>query len=506
MRASKAALSTSRNDNLKSDEQERYGRQHRRQLLLKWAGYSRWRLSSKDVCSMAFTHQMSGGCGCADIMLDPDKKGENHTRHLRTALSLNDTKETVYFVQTWIWDDAEGDRKQTYIPVRLPHEVLALDFERRPHLYDIAAVDEADLFTADFLEHPVTKQFGRRNVHPTGFYSDKLKIGQSDSITRFSVGITYTRQRKTCWMMKSSLLCQCGCNGSCTTDPITIVMNQSLNLIQDKKYMKERFDGLPWFSNDNRRTTLSGQELEFRGAVVEMRADLPERCCRSGMKSHSAFRICMCCGATSKNLHRHYSECTLNTIPWDPQTHETYLADFKKSTIVVRITSDVDKKVLLDSLRYLDKYPWGRVIYSTQARRFNLAVKDRLIIGGSLLTDLGGLDTLAIPYTVYFLRPSRNTSIANYSLLWDLPGVHALGIKFFRIEYLLDCTLHTVDLGVGASVVGYSILWALRKNVFGIKGTAHSRLVRGMLMMKSKTKPFYKKLISCGSTGARCLG
>ena len=61
--------------------------------------------------------------------------------------------------------------------------------------------------------------------------------------------------------------------------------------------------------------------------------------------------------------------------------------------------------------------------------------------------------------------------------MWPVEGLHDLGVKHFRVEYMLDCVLHCVDLGVAQRYIGESLKATLKANVFGV-----ARVVGGCLM------------------------
>ena len=61
--------------------------------------------------------------------------------------------------------------------------------------------------------------------------------------------------------------------------------------------------------------------------------------------------------------------------------------------------------------------------------------------------------------------------------MWNVPGVHQLGIQHFQLENFVDGALHTIDCGVAQRYCGHALRCALRNNVFGLH---HSTLKEQM--------------------------
>ena len=178
------------------DERKRQGGlQFRRGLITRWA---KGRLPMVDVCLLSHSHTMSGGCGVEDLAVSPQLKGDNYGKRVRQALGLDEIAQRLYKLCTIVWDNEAGCRKEIWIAVRLPHEIIARDAVRHPELYDRSSVDPDDVNVPSFLQHPITQQFGAANVHPGGYYTDKVKLGQSDSFTRGSIGCTHVRKNLHC--------------------------------------------------------------------------------------------------------------------------------------------------------------------------------------------------------------------------------------------------------------------------------------------------------------------
>ena len=470
-----------------AEERIEAGRQYRKDLLTRFAS---GKMHAVDVCATAYLHTRSGGLGAADLALPPGQDG-NAMRTIRHALGV-ETRRRAY-INVPQWNSEKARREIRPLEVRFPHEAIAHDFQRNPHLYDKSMVDASEYRLEQYTQHPVTVTHGEADVWPIGYYTDKVALGRNEYFYRGSGGVTFVRKRLTFWIIAGCDICKCGCGGACTIDAVQIEMNHSFNLLQEKIYMPCRRDGLQWLRSDSWRRTVVAEQLPLRGAVCEYRGDWPERAAQAGMKGHGAFAGCMCCTATSADLHTKYDECTLFHLPWPKREHSNLMRELQLQLIKVTINSLDEKILLLDSLRWLSKYPWGCRIKPRRGQQFGLKTNDKLCVGGDLGSDLHSLSALPVPFEIFFFRTSKRTPFTGVSLLWDVDGVHAFGIKHFQVGYFVDCILHTVDLGVAQRACGHSMLCLLRNNVFNLRNdTLLGRMQAGALHMRRALRKHYR--------------
>jgi hypothetical protein len=470
-----------------SNDERLYGKTFRHDLINEW---SLGKLDSKQLCKTAFFHTRAGGCGLDDLAVDPNMEGDNHARKVRQVLRVDETHMYTYEMLIPLWSQKHSCRVISKFAVRLPHELIARDFTRRPWLYNKASMDPDDYITKRFLDHPIVRAEGADDVYPIGHYTDKVRLGQSDSFWRGSVNCTFVRDRLTCWVLRASDACRCGCNARCSLDPIQIVMNKSLNLLQRKIHMMKRFDNLPWFENDLAlRAKLANSPLPIRGACTEIRADMPERHSLAAIK-HLSW--CMACAARPTNFHTMYHECSLHSLPWEKRDHGTYIEQVRSNVIKVRLLSDREKTELVSKLSWKMKYPWGRTFNGTSS--FGLQRGDRVIIGGDLESNPHDIEKLRPPCTVWFFRPSSTSPCVGVPLIFHVPGVHSVGIDHLDITYFADCVLHTIDLGLSQRFVALSFRDLLQRNVFGLQQTTLlGRLYCGMDRLRALAKQFYRE-------------
>ena len=90
---------------------------------------------------------------------------------------------------------------------------------------------------------------------------------------------------------------------------------------------------------------------------------------------------------------------------------------------------------------------------------------------------------------MFFFRREKQTGIAGVPWIINIPGLHSYGIKGFRIEYFVDCTLHTLDLGLLQRWIGASFGTCLSRDVFHTEKTSKAeRVEAGILALRAKLK------------------
>jgi hypothetical protein len=453
--------------------------------------FSSGRLASVDVTTLAWKATRAGAGGVKDLAVDPALKGDNHARIVRSALGLGSVEDDVlYECDVPLWDVYKGDRSERKMLVKLPHEAIARDFMHHRDAYLQSRQDPANINVPAFLEHPVTQEVGPENCWPIGYYTDKVKLG-NESFYRGSAKVTLMRSSITCWLLKTSELCRCGCNGLCTLDCLQLIMNASLNALTEKMFMSARFDRRPWRVSDKRRAARAGFPMDIQGAVTEYRADLPERCLAARVKSHGGYYGCLGCLLKSSELHSRVAEVSLLSQPWVARTHERYLEEVSSHLVSVSVTSDAERDGLGACLVWTQKYPWGRRVEGRKGSPWGLAANDQLVLSDDCHNP-HDLESLKHPFKVFFFRPRKDSGIIGVSTLISIPGVHSLGINGFTVLGFAECTLHTLDLGVAQRYNATAMVRALKANVYKLPYKTQTALVqRGSLAMGKDIKTYY---------------
>jgi len=450
------------------------------------------KLDPIDLATIAWRATAAGAEGVADLAVDPNQKGANHARKIRDALGLDAVKDQVlYELRIPVWCVATAARVVSPMFVKLPHEALMRDYQNNKIAYDEARQDLDNIDVPAFIDHPTALQFGKDARWPCGYYTDKVKLG-NESFYRGSVKCTVMRSSVTVWLFKCSELCRCGCNGLCTMDALQMEMNWSFNALQNGRFMASRFDQRNWLPSDANRQQRAGQEMGFRGVVNEYRADLPERCLAARVKNHTGHFGCLGCLSTSDHLHDRVAEVSFCSVPWEPRSHNQYLAEVSSHLVAVTLHTAADRDELTKALKWLDAYPWGRRVQGKQGSRWGLAPQDQLIVSDAVRSPYC-LDTVATPCVVFFFRPRKQSSISGVSLLFNIPGVHTFGIDHFEVLHIAECTLHTLDLGLAQRFCATAMVKALKCNIYKLKLKAIGPLVfRGCMHMNKDIKKFYR--------------
>ena len=206
----------------------------------------------------------AGAGGVKDLAVDPEKKGANHARIIRSALGLDCVKDEILYNATIpLWDVYKGSRSERPMLVKLPHEAIARDFYNHKTAYLAARADTDNVNVPAFLQHPFVQRHGASECWPIGYYTDKVKLA-NESFYRGSVKCSLMRTGITVWLLKCSELCRCGCNGLCTLDAIQLIMNSSINSLQRDTFPMSRHDNATWLDSETSSKHRAGKSIGFR--------------------------------------------------------------------------------------------------------------------------------------------------------------------------------------------------------------------------------------------------
>ena len=171
-------------------------------------------------------------------------------------------------------------------------------------------------------------------------FKRKVALYSSTGFLRMSCNLLWSRSRIAVYYVLTASLCRCGCNGACTLDPLTIVVNWSVNWLQRAANPPCRHDGALWLPSDDARKRTANEPLPMRGALVELRADWPERAAMSGCKTHQGSRPCMRCTCTKTDFHDGYDECTPTSLPWANRDHSEYMLELASLLVPVVVDDE----------------------------------------------------------------------------------------------------------------------------------------------------------------------
>ena len=294
-----------------------------------------------------------------------------------------------------------------------------------PFSFDSRQVDDNQYRSKHFVDHPLVQQYGIEDVSPVGLYRDKVKVTRTENFVRCSMSIGWHRNRSTLWVVLAGCLCRCGCNGRCTTNALKRVTYWSCNCLQRKMYPPAKHDRTPFHTNEPERAEKAGEALSKRGAICEHRGDMPERHALAGIKGPNV--ACMCCTCGKEQFHADYQSCSLAGLPWEARTTEVHVSQIEEALYPVFIKDKGTRDELCACLKYKKIHPHGRRACGRGLAKFQLKVGDRLQAVGQIKT-IRDLDSVEPPVTVYFLRPSTGSAIANVPIIINIPDVNDDGI------------------------------------------------------------------------------
>ena len=77
--------------------------------------------------------------------------------------------------------------------------------------------------------------------------------------------------------------------------------------------------------------------------------------------------------------------------------------------------------------------------------------------------------------------------------MFNIDGLWAFGVDHFRIEFFVDCILHTIDLGVLQKFSGAVVRLVVDANAFCVEGpTKADRTVSGLRVLRRRLKVRYR--------------
>ena len=353
-------------------------------FISNWSKKNGW--SCKDVAGLAFLISESKGNGVEHLGVNPGLSGQNHFRKIKDALSLPQRiRKECTFVSVPVWNTRTEKRTVRQMPIRNPHEVVNKNFLHRPERYNLSRLDPDDWDVPLYTQHPLVQEHGVDNVKALGMYSDKVTLSKTDTFYRMSVGLVWSKVRHTVWVVLSSELCKCGCNGKCTLDTLQLHVNHSVNAMQDGVEPMGRQNADFAAPDDQHRIDVAGKPMPTgRFALVEHRADWPERAMVAGLKNHSGKRPCMSCSCLNTKLFQDLGDCSLLAMPvtWVANTHGVYLEQLRKQLVKIHLVNDEARDLLISNLRIRKAHPWGReVVSSSKTRHMGLRNGDRLVTG-----------------------------------------------------------------------------------------------------------------------------
>lgn len=352
-----------------------------------------------------------------------------------------------------MWDHDTQSRYLCSFPLYLPHEVFADEYVRDPSSFDFANFN-MDKLPPNFFNHKVMVDHAPY-VTPLGYYSDGVPFTRSDSFISYYMSNVLTGQRFMLCSLRKSDVCKCSCNGNCTYGTILRILAWSFNQIAEGVFPACDHLQRP-FANE-RRAAKRGLPLagQFRGALVEFRADLLEFVGAAGFKQWSNnTNPCWCCGSPKSHLYK-FPTSMANCI-WAPRDSAAYDCMVRNSTKRVHIT---DKRVLKLLLRQLElNDDAGGLALKADFPLLGLKKGWRLIEEDSI-HDVHEAESVELPATFCFFDKNCGVGLNHLCPLFKVKG--------FTIEALALDSMHIIDLGVCQYIAGDIMQKLIKRNFCG---------------------------------------
>ncbi len=357
------------------------------------------------------------------------------------------------------------------------YEALAAEFARIPTQWRAYA---ASLDTDNWKKHALRQELESSavDVLPYGLFEDAATYKGKGAGTRDSLECCYINalgqraRRAICCLPKSRFCgeeCGCPCRGRCTKNAMDKVLLWFSQVAASGYHPQCRHDGSPFpagRSYDKRGTALVTEDLApfgIRFVLMEYRADWLQISTGLGFPAANQEHFCWRCNASKhgKAFAFEQSWC------WPLRDHDTYLREAAAVQIKVSVDRDTAENIFANlSLDWRQQGMHGRVVGCDIAvldldsmTHVDLRRHDRLeALEG--VTDIHcSPEALSYPCALVFFRTHPRVFLKFVPLLVSIP--------FFRIEYLTQDILHTLDQGVTAKLAATAIQLLLRHGKFG---------------------------------------
>ena len=182
----------------------------------------------------------------------------------------------------------KGDvsRTEWNIPVRVPHELLAEEFEEDPSigLRTMETRDTGEL-SPNYYTHPLLA-FAPSLWVPLGIFMDGVKYSITDSVLGVWVINWVTGRRHLCALVRKRILCRCGCKGWCTLWPLLHFLHWSLMCLKERVFPNTRHDGKPWWLSDRAREAMGLIQMKYHCLLLQLKGDWAEICHFGAFPTH----------------------------------------------------------------------------------------------------------------------------------------------------------------------------------------------------------------------------
>jgi hypothetical protein len=465
--------------------------------------------SAQKLCSAAWYHMASGGCGLDDLALDP--RVERPTGHYNAFIKLVLGREfgdpSLSYISTPMYDKRNACRSNVMVPIMRPTEAMsqyllghqnAVDANDLQAPLPLAFPDAAwtpEELSNQVIQDGLAKGFHLSRLRRVGIFMDDAGFTKNESFHAIYLNDVSSSVRFLLAILRKAEICQCGCRGFCTFWCIHDALLSDLQDAAVGRWSSSELDEQP-FQLGTPRGDRAGLPMGICLACTEMRADMPGYTGPMGFRSssHGSYP-CPCCNIRKANIGD-LNNVSLDGGEWDPFTDVQYYTEIAKCLITVQITTPGDiANVLAAPLDY-DHRKTGGFLGRRLLHDVGLASGERLLLGDRLhpsrvLRDVANFEFTPVPFTCQFWRCNPKTArVLHLSPLMRLPGV---GMRTWRVDIL-----HAWHLGSLPRLLGKGLWFVLRGDVYGIDARmpwlyADDTLQLNLLQLRSELFGFYKQ-------------
>ena len=222
------------------------------------------------------------GCKGAEDIAKAGKRGQaykNSARDIKTLVLNNCEAPVPYMVTIPIWNTNTGSKEYVDWPVLLPHEMLGYLVDSGScTIQDMADMDGRDDITIKDRKATFCTAHGLRSSTciPLGFHGDGVPMQkgthnqQTTEVYSWNLLCDKDGKRYLYTNIHKKFMCDCGCRGRCTLDPLLEVFAWSMQVLLGGRHPSVSHDGTKL---DAARSAKCNTPLGFTGGLMQARGD-----------------------------------------------------------------------------------------------------------------------------------------------------------------------------------------------------------------------------------------
>ena len=447
-------------------------------------------ISATQCCTLAY-YASKGGCKGKPRALskNPNAFSGGFSRHFDRFTGAGAWDLDTYDLPLGKKDQYEGRRHWVALPFLPPHEAMRDELRRSDYIAEnLRQALSTRSLPQKYYNHPIVQQAGDDElVHPIVLYLDGVEYSRPDTILAMTAYFLFSGDRHLIFSIRKSEMCNCGCRGQCSLDPLFRAVGWSFKAMCAGIFPSCRHDGSAWVTpNDTARASYQGLSLGFKAVCLYVKTDWAELVHTLGFPSwQDSFNPCAFCFSPWEEMGSFRGFSALR-MPHAPKTAAHYAAACTNAEVWVDLSSADIAKIRANL--YYEKRSGhrfrGRVL-SVDMDEHGLKKGDRLEPTHDF-PDVGRFVPEQAPRRAKFWRSTEQTSTRWRNPIFD----EGTGVD---LNCLCFDWLHTLSLGVFQVVCGHVVQELLAKNPFGFAGAIGENLLKlGIARVSKELKDFIK--------------